>query len=117
MSKETESAEPKQKKKPEWVRAKPADLEKTILSLYAEGHDAAKIGLILRDQHCIPKAKLFGKRITKIIREANTELRNDKPKIEQRVDILKKHLEENIHDTPAKKRLVKELWDLKQFTA
>ncbi len=102
-------------KKPEWVKVKPADFEKIIIDLYKQGMDSAKIGLVLRDQHGVPKTKLFGKRIMRIIRDAKLEVRSEKEKLDKKIETLKKHIEKNIHDIPAKKKLIKELWALKKL--
>lgn len=67
-------------KKPDWVKMKPAELEKIVVDLYKEGVSSAKIGLILRDKYGVPKAKLLGKRITKILKDAKTKLRYEKEK-------------------------------------
>ena len=51
----------------EWLKIKPSEVENIVIDLYKKGNTPAKIGLILRDQHGIPKAKLIGKKISKII--------------------------------------------------
>ncbi|MEM4259150.1 MAG: hypothetical protein QXS38_00080 [Candidatus Pacearchaeota archaeon] len=106
---------PKEIKKPDWIKIKPAELEKIVVDLYKEGKNAAAIGLILRDKYGIPKAKLLGKRITEILKDAKIKLRSEKDIIAQKIELLKKHIEKNKHDQPAKKKLVKELWAIKKF--
>jgi small subunit ribosomal protein S15 len=103
-----------EKKKPDWVKIKPAELEKIIVELYKEGNSPAKIGLILRDKHSVPKAKLLGKRITEFLKDAKVNLRPENERINERIESLNRHIEKNKHDQPAKKQLVKQLWALKR---
>lgn len=115
MSKESD------KVKPDWVKIKPAELSKIVLNLHKEGNSPAKIGLILRDQHGIPRAKLLGKKITQILKEENQNVETPIPQIEKSKDSLEKHIAKNKHDYTALKSLHKKLWDLnrarKQYSA
>jgi small subunit ribosomal protein S15 len=112
--KEIEKAEEKKEiKKSDWIKIKPAELEKIVVDLYKQGESAAKIGLVLRDKYGVPKAKLLGKRITKILQDAKVSLRSKKDIVTKRMDSLNKHIASNKHDQPARKQLVKQLWALK----
>ena len=104
----------KKSKKPSWVKTKPADFEKLVIELYKQGNDASKIGIILRDQHGVPKSKIFGKRIMEIIKEAKIPIRSEADIISKKIEVLKLHIEKNKHDVPAKKAFVKETWALKK---
>jgi small subunit ribosomal protein S15 len=99
-------------KKPSWIKIKPAELEKLIIGLAKEGHDLAKIGLILRDKHGIPKTKLFGKKISHILKEREVEYIDETKIIEERTNKLKSHIAKNKHDHPASRSLTKKLWVL-----
>jgi len=101
-------------KKTDGVKMKPAELEKIVAELYKQGETIAKIGLILRDKYGIPKAKLLGKKIKEILEGAKVQIRSEAEIIQKKLDSLKKHIEKNKHDQPAKKKLVKELWALKR---
>ena len=101
-------------KKADWVKIKPAELEKIVVELYKQDKSLAKIGLVLRDQYGIPKAKLLGRKIKKILTDAKVQLRSDADAIQKKIDTLNKHIEKNKHDQPAKKKLVKEIWALKR---
>jgi len=103
-----------QTKKTDWVKMKPAELEKIVVELYKQGESIAKIGLILRDKYGIPKAKLLGKRIKEILEGAKVQIRSESEMIQKKIDSLRSHVEKNKHDQPAKKKLVKELWTLKR---
>jgi len=102
-------------KKADWIKIKPAELEKIVIGLYKEGNTLAKIGLVLRDKYGIPKAKLLGKKIKKILQDAKVKLRSEADVINTKIGTLNKHIEKNKHDQPAKKKLVKETWALKKI--
>lgn len=93
--------------KTEWVKLKPDEMEKKIVELVKAGESPEKVGLILRDKHGIPKAKIFGKKVTQILREAGIKTNSEMENIERKVDLLKKHIEKNKHDYNAKKSLIK----------
>jgi len=101
--------------KTEWVKMKPVELEKVILDLHKEGHTPAKIGLILRDKHGIPKAKILGKRITAILRENKVTYTTDKHVFEKKIDSLHKHISKHKHDYTAHRSLTKKLWTIKKL--
>lgn len=94
---------------------KPAELEKIVIDLYKQGESIAKIGLILRDKHGVPKAKLFGKKISQILKDAKVEIKSEKEKIQREIESLKKHIEKNKHDKKANKALTKKIWALSKI--
>lgn len=101
--------ETKENKKTEWVKTKPQEIEKIVVELAKEGTSMEKIGLILRDKHGIPKAKIFGKKISQILRENNSYVNSEYENILKKTEILKKHFQKNKHDYPAKRSLNKNL--------
>jgi|SRR3989344_1404191 len=104
--------EPKkiEEEKTSWIKTKPAELEKIIKELAEQGNSPAKIGLILRDKHGIPKAKLLGKKITKILKDSNTKYVSDKEIVNDSIEKLKVHIGKNKHDYTASHSLSKKLW-------
>ena len=104
----------KEIKKTDWIKIKPAELEKIVIDLYKKGETPAKIGLALRDKYGIPRAKLLGKRIGEILSNAKLVLPSEKSSVQTRIDCLNKHIEKNKHDQSAKKKLAKELWAIKR---
>jgi len=96
--------------KPEWVKIKPAELEKIVLDLAKNGETPARIGLILRDQHGIPKAKLLGKKISQIINAAGLKIKSEKELTKGKISILESHSAVHKHDYSAKRSLSKKLW-------
>lgn len=96
--------------KPTWVKMKPAELEKIVLALHKEGKTPAQIGLILRDKHAVPKAKLIGKRISQILKEAEISLEIEKTRLKKKKENLENHIKANKHDYSATRSLQKHLW-------
>jgi len=87
-------------------KLKPADVEKKILELANAGHTPEKIGLILRDKHGIPKARMYGKSIGTILKEHNLYKDSENAHISAKVENLKGHFEKNKHDYSAKRSLM-----------
>ena len=90
---------------------KSEDVEKIVVELGKEGKTPAQIGLILRDIHGIPKAKLVGKKIQKILNDAKVERVSDKELVNKKIEDIKKHIEKNKHDYTATRSLTKKLWE------
>ena len=99
---------------PSWVKLKPAEVEALIVDL-AKTNSPEKIGMILRDNHGIPKTKqVINKRISKVLREHNIDFRTEKQIITDCVENLKGHIAKNKKDHPAKRALTKKLWQIKE---
>lgn len=114
-SEKTEKVEKTESKKPDWVKTKPAELEKLVLELAKQGETPAKIGLILRDKHGIPKAKLIGKKISQILKEANIKFKTEKEALNEKIEVLNKHIEKHKHDYTAGKSVTKKLWTIQKL--
>lgn len=95
---------------------KPEELKKIVVDLSKKGESPAKIGLILRDKHGIPKAKLLGKRITQILKESKIEHKDEEKMTQEKLKQLREHLAKNKHDYPAQRSLTKNLWSLHRLT-
>ncbi len=102
-------------KQAEWVKIKPAEVEKIIVGLVNRGMSAEKIGLVLRDQHGIPKVRLFGKRMSQILKENKIDSNVEKENILKNIEVLKKHFEKNKKDQSAKRSLATKLSRLRKF--
>jgi len=92
--------------KADWAKMKPSDVEKIIVNLGKEGMPLAKIGLILRDQHGIPKAKLLGLRIKKVLIKHKMPADPEKDNLIKKIETLNKHSEKNHHDYTAIRKAV-----------
>lgn len=93
--------------KAEWVKLSPEEVESKILELAKQGLSTEKIGLVLRDQHGIPKVKLFGKKISKVLKEKKFTANNEESRLSGKIGKLQRHHEKNKHDYPAKHSLVR----------
>ena len=110
-----EVKETKEIKKLDWMKMKPAELEKIVVELYKQGESLSKIGLILRDKYGIPKAKLLGRKIKQVLLDAKIHIMPEKEIAQKKIDMLNKHIEKNKHDQPTRKKLAKQLWAIKKI--
>lgn len=98
------------------LKIKPAEVETIVIELARKNILPEKIGLILRDQHGIPKTKaITNKKISQILEENNFPINAEQSHISKRADNLKKHIEKHSHDYTAKRRLTERLSNLKKF--
>lgn len=96
-----------EKEKTSWIKKDPKEIESIVVELGKKNTPPEKIGLILRDQYGIPKTKIFGKKINKILRENGIEINSEHENVSRKIDRLKKHFEKNRHDYPAQRSIVK----------
>jgi|SRR3989338_2390722 len=98
--------------KPDWIKMKSNEVEALVLEIAKSERSRPKIGLILRDKHGIPKVKLTGKKLSKILEDNKVNFLTDKEIIQKKVKTLENHISNNKHDYSAKKSLTKEIWVL-----
>ena len=101
--------------KTDWSKIKPAEVEKLIVDLGKQGNQPEKIGLILRDQHGIPKAKLFNLKINKVLAKHNLAANSEKKNIESKIVKLEKHFAKHKHDYTAQLKKVMYASQLKKI--
>lgn len=94
-------------KKTEWTKIKPEEFRKIVVELANQGMPAEKIGLVLRDSHGIPNAKVYGKRLGQVLKEEGFEVKSEYVNLSSKLENLKKHAEKNKHDYTAKRSLIK----------
>ena len=92
--------------KADWTKIKPAEVEKIIVDLARQGVPPEKIGLILRDQHGVPKTKLFGIRIKEVLSKNKLDSNSEKKNTLDKIEKLKKHSLTNKHDYTAIRKAV-----------
>ena len=90
-----------------WVKLKPEEIEKLVVELGRKNIAPEKIGLILRDEHGIPKTKMFGKKICQILKENGIKTNSEYENIIKKIDILKKHFKIHKHDYYTQRSIVK----------
>jgi len=102
------SIRPVSKRPPSWCKYQPEEVEAIVIKLAKEGHNASRIGTILRDQHAIPLVKpITGKTITKILKEAELApaIPEDLGNLLKKATKLLMHLEKNKKDLHNKRAL------------
>ncbi len=100
---------PIKKAVPSWTRSKAKEVEILITKLAKEGKSSSDIGIILRDTYGVPDIKTAtGKGVMTLLREKGMqkELPEDLMNLIRKSIALRKHLEENRHDVPAKRGLI-----------
>ncbi len=104
-----------EEKNPVWVTMKSAELEKIVVELAKQGETPAKIGIILRDKHGVPKAKLLGKRISQIMKENEIKFKTEKDSLKEKMQKLEQHKAKHKHDYTATRSLTKKRWVLNKI--
>lgn len=83
------------------------EFEKIVLDLAKKGMTTEKIGLVLKKEHGIKKAKKeFGVRISTILKKHNIYTSPAKIHVTKTIEVLKKHINKNLHDYSARKALI-----------
>ena len=99
---------PVKKSLPSWVRYKDKEVELLVVKLAKEGKSPSQIGIYLRDVYGVPSTKLAAnKKVTEILKEKKLlkELPEDLFQLIKKAIKIRKHLETNKHDQPAKRGL------------
>ncbi len=102
------STKPVKKSTPSWLQYKAKEIELLISKYAKEGKSPSQIGLYLRDEYGIPDVKVVvGKSISKILAEKNLsgDIPEDLLALIRKAMFIRKHLEENHKDQPAKRGL------------
>jgi len=102
------STKPSGKKVPSWMGYKSKEVELLVGKLGKEGKTSSQIGIFLRDNYGIPDVKLVSsKKITQILKEKKLlhEIPEDLRSLIKKSIVIRKHLEENHKDEPAKRGL------------
>lgn len=90
------------KPKADWVKTKPAEVEKVIVELGKDGKSSAEIGMVLRDQYGVPSARLVAKkRISDVMKEKgvyNEKFPEDMYNLIVKAVSLKAHMDKNKRD-------------------
>lgn len=80
------------------------DAEKIVLDLYKSGVTSEKIGLVFKKDHGVKNFRdEFGIKIAQVVGKNDADLVN----VKKRLDVLRAHFAKNVHDQPAKRRLIK----------
>lgn len=103
------SKKPLKQVKPIWLRYGSKEIELLIVKLAKEEKTTSQIGTLLRDTYGIPDCQtVTKKKISQILKEHNIipELPEDLTALIKKSILVKKHMEENKKDQPAKRGLL-----------
>ncbi len=103
------SKKPVKKTIPSWTRYKAKETELLVMKLAKEGKSSSEIGIILRDTYGVPDIKtMTGKSVLAILKEKGLqkELPDDLFNLIRKSINIRKHMEENRQDMPAKRGLI-----------
>ena len=93
--------------KPDWLKMKSSEVESLVVDLGKKGNHPAKIGLVLRDQYGVPKAKLFNLKISKILKSNNIIVPAEKERLSSKMKKVESHLSKNKNDKASKRSLAR----------
>jgi len=102
------SKKPVKKVVPSWLKYSAKEAELLVVKYAKEDKKPSQIGIFLRDQYGIPDIKLVtGKNINQILKEKKIKqnLPEDFLALIKKSVIIRKHLENNKKDVPAKRGL------------
>jgi ribosomal protein S15P/S13E len=104
----TKTKKPTTKEKPVWLKYTEKEIKDIVLNLAKKDPEltSEKIGLILRDTYGIPKVKLYGLKIGKILKEANLYKNPNLKNITKKVEKLETHLKNNKQDKRTGRSLI-----------
>lgn len=90
--------------KPVWLKYTKEEVEAIILKLANKGMTSEKIGLVLRDQYGIPKAKILGIKIKEVLKDKyqDANVLNLRKKVEK----INEHYKSNKQDKRAERSLI-----------
>ena len=95
-------------KKADWVEYDKDEVEKLIIKLAKEGKTGSQIGMMMRDQYGIPKAKKVGLKVGKILdKHEKKEVPEDMFSLLKQVVVVHRHMERHKYDAKAKHGLEK----------
>jgi small subunit ribosomal protein S15 len=104
----SKSQRPMINENPAWVPLSKEEIESQITKMGKDGVTAARIGLLLRDQHAVPDVKLAtGRTVLDILKENNLQpkLPDDLVALMRTAISLQTHLMENKKDLANKRNL------------
>lgn len=95
-------------KKPIWLKYTDQEVKEIILKIVEKQPEltSEKIGLILRDNYGIPKTKIYGFSIRKVLKEANKYKNPDLSNMQTKVAKLEKHVAKNKQDKRTGRALI-----------
>lgn len=98
----------KQMKKPIWLKYTEEEVKEIILKIIEKNPKitAEKIGLILRDNYGIPKTKIYGFKISEVLKKAGKYESPDYKNLKTKTESLQKHIVIHKHDQRTKRAFI-----------
>lgn len=95
-------------KKPVWLKYTEEEVVEIILKIAEKNPEmtAEKIGLALRDNYGIPKAKIYGIKIGEILKKAGKYKSPDEENLMIKTEKLKSHLAKHKHDQRTQRSII-----------
>lgn len=91
--------------KPVWLKYSEDEVRAIITKMANKGMTSEKIGLALRDQYGIPKAKIFNIKIGKVLMENNKQEDPNIINLTNKLNKLMQHYDKNKQDKKAHRSL------------
>ena len=92
--------------KPVWLKYTQDEVKQIILKIAKKELTAEKIGLILRDQYGIPKAKMYNLKISKILKQKNKFEEPAHINLQKKLKKIEEHYKKNKQDKKAERSLI-----------
>jgi len=94
--------------KPLWLKYSEQEIKEIILSIIGKNPSltSEKIGLVLRDSYGIPTTRLYGIKISEILKEAGTYKNPELENLGKKAENLQAYLEKNKQDKKGKRALI-----------
>ena len=88
-------------------RTEAENIEKIVVELGKKGIFPAQIGLILKKEHNVPKIRVLGKKITKILDEHKVSYKKDLDMVNEKIKKIETHSKKNKQDKRAPREITK----------
>ncbi|MGV8152399.1 MAG: 30S ribosomal protein S15 [Candidatus Nanoarchaeia archaeon] len=92
--------------KPVWLKYTEEEVKAIVLKLADKGFTAEKIGLALRDQYGIPKVKIYGLKIGRILKDENKFTEPGLVNLKNKMKNIETHDKKNRGDRVAGRSLI-----------
>lgn len=95
-------------KKPVWLKYTEEEVRDIILKIAEKnpGMTSEKIGLVLRDNYGIPKAKIYGIKISEVLKDAGKYISPEEKNLKGKTANLEKHGAKHKHDQRTRRSLI-----------
>jgi len=102
------AASKNQLKKPIWLKYTEDEVKEIILKIAEKSPEltAEKIGLMLRDNYGIPTTRVYGFKISEVLKKAGKYVSPDIKNLSAKVKSLQEHSKTHIHDQKTKRSLI-----------